>query len=75
MREIDHYSINPQVFQDVVNKLSTLPYNQVAELLNRLINTSKAQFAPAPRPMEGPGGKVVDNPPDGGDSQTDSEEL
>ncbi len=63
-KPVTYFAVQPQQFQNVVNKLSELPYNEVAGVLQDFVGTSRAMFDELPPvpPMTGPGGSLVDNP-------------
>lgn len=67
-RSIEYFAVNPVAYQNVINKLAEMPYNQVASTLNEFAAGSRAMFdklPPAPK-LKGPGGQVIPNVPEPG---------
>ena len=58
-KPITYFIVQPEQFQAVCNKLGTLPYGEVAGLLQEFVGTSRAMFDPLP---SAPGAPVPNDP-------------
>ena len=65
-KPINHFIVQHDTFQAVCTKLSSLPYAEVAQLLEAFVGTSRAMFEPPPA---APGGKVPAIPNAPGDGK------
>lgn len=57
-KPITYFIVQPDQFQAVCNKLSTLPYQEIAGILQDFVGTSRAMFDPLPAAAPAPGAPV-----------------
>ncbi len=57
-KPITYFIVQPEQFQAVCNRLGTLPYGEVAGLLQDFVGTSRAMFDPLPGNDQAPGARV-----------------